>query len=364
MPAANMLIWAIRQQKPAQNYSKRDMKTNLLITLLAIISLFTTLLPGCTPSNARQVVIYTSVDQVFSEPVLQQFEQQTGIRVLPVYDVEAAKTTGLVNRLITEKSHPRADVFWNGEFAQTILLQQQGVLAPYLSPNAADIPAKYVDPEGYWTGIGGRARVLLVNTRLVSPDKYPKSIFDLAKNDWPADKIGIANPAFGSTGTEAAALYAVLGQDQAKAFYTTLYNRGVRVLAGIAEVRQLVSSGQLMMGLVDTDDAIGAINDGSPVTMVFLDQNGMGTLVLPNTVALIAGGPHPAEGKMLLDFLLSHNVTESLVKAGWSQVPIRASDPISPAIKNVELNSMNVSLTEIYGQLKTSQNDLAQIFIK
>jgi len=58
------------------------------------------------------VVVYTSVDQVYSEPVIRAFEKRTGILVLPVYDVEASKTTGLVNRLIAERGRPQADVFW------------------------------------------------------------------------------------------------------------------------------------------------------------------------------------------------------------------------------------------------------------
>lgn len=339
--------------------------TRRFATMLILTAVLTaSLLPACTPADTKQVVIYTSVDQVFSEPILKDFEKQTGIRVLPVYDIEAAKTTGLVNRLISEKSKPRADVFWNGEFAQTILLKEQGVLTPYKSQNAADIPAKFADPDGYWTGVCGRARILLVNTQLVPPDKYPKSILDLTKNDWPADKIGIANPAFGSTATQAAALYAVMGQTRAKAFYTALSERGVRVAAGNSEVKDLVAAGQLMMGLTDTDDAVGAIEAKAPVKMIFLDQDGMGTLVLPNSVALIAGGPNSAEGKKLIDFILSQGVTESLVKAGWSQVPLRPSDPASPALYKVDIVSMNASLTDIYKQLKASQNDMAQIFIK
>jgi iron(III) transport system substrate-binding protein len=69
---------------------------------------------GCSGREAGQqeVVIYTSLDKVFSEPILEAFEKETGIRVLPVYDSEATKTTGLVNRLITEKGNPKADVFW------------------------------------------------------------------------------------------------------------------------------------------------------------------------------------------------------------------------------------------------------------
>ena len=73
-----------------------------------------------TRKPQREVVIYTSVDQVFSEPILDKFQADTGITVKAVYDVEAAKTTGLVNRLISEKNKPLADVWWSGEVAQTI----------------------------------------------------------------------------------------------------------------------------------------------------------------------------------------------------------------------------------------------------
>ena len=144
-------------------------KAKIALFFISLVLVAVTLLVACKPQNKKEIIVYTSVDQVFSEPIFNEFEKETGIRVLPVYDVEAAKTTGLVNRLITEKNRPQADVFWNGEFVQTILLKEDGVLASYASPNARDIPAEYVDSQGYWAGFAGRARVLLVNTNLVAP---------------------------------------------------------------------------------------------------------------------------------------------------------------------------------------------------
>jgi len=102
--------------------------------------------------HATQVVVYTSLDQIFSEPVLRDFERLTGIKVRAVYDVEAAKTTGLVNRLIAEKKRPKCDVFWNSEIGRTIVLKRKGVLTPYCSPSALDIPPIFKDKEGSWTG--------------------------------------------------------------------------------------------------------------------------------------------------------------------------------------------------------------------
>ena len=89
---------------------------------------------GCSRSSKHEVVIYTSQDQSLSESIFQQFATETGIRVLPVYDTEAAKTTGLVNRLIEEKEHPRADVFWSSEAVQTVILKRRDVLERYRSP--------------------------------------------------------------------------------------------------------------------------------------------------------------------------------------------------------------------------------------
>ena len=160
---------------------KAGLKINTLIMLLVLTA---TSLAACQArKQTPRVVIYTSVDQIYSEPILKAFEARSGVQVLAVYDVEAAKTTGLVNRLIAEIDNPQADVFWNGEFAQTLLLQEVGVLTAYLSPEAGDIPAQYRDPQGYWTGIAGRARVLVVNTDLVSPEDYPTSIHSLLETN-------------------------------------------------------------------------------------------------------------------------------------------------------------------------------------
>ncbi len=332
---------------------------------LSIIFILSVVLPACNPrSTAGEVVIYTSVDQNFSSPILDRFEEQSGIKVLPVFDVEAAKTTGLVNRLIAEKSRPQADVFWNGEFAQTILLKEEGALAPYVSPNVVDIPDQYLDPEGYWAGFAGRARVLLVNTDLVSPGDYPQSIFDLLEPQWPAEQIGIAYPLFGTTATQAAAIYTALGAEKGREFYRELHDRGISVVAGNSVVRDLVASGQLMFGLTDTDDACGAVSKGAPVVIIFPDQDGMGTLVIPNTVALINNGPHPQEARALIDFLLSSETEGLLIEAGWSHVSLRPVDVKPGCIETSDIKGMDVSLIDVFGQLTRIKEELAEIYIQ
>lgn len=321
-----------------------------------VILLMLSLLADCRPVTVPTVVVYTSVDQPHSEPVLQAFEQATGIRVRAVYDTEATKTTGLVSRLMAERDRPQADVFWSSEIAQTLWLQEQGVLTPYLSPQAADIPLALRDPNGYWTGMGLRARILLVNTDLVPASAHPRSIFDLIQ--WSPGEAGVANPLFGTTATHIAALYAALGADEARAYVQALRDGGARVVDGNSVVRDMVVSGDLQVGLTDTDDAHSATQAGKPVKVIVPDQDGIGALLIPNTIALVAGGPNSEQGHALVDFLVSQDTEQMLTEVGFLYASVRSQD-LDPT-----LVGMDVSWPEVAVQMAPAKRDVKEILLR
>jgi iron(III) transport system substrate-binding protein len=336
---------------------------------LRFFLLFLLLIPivgGCTsPTQQPTVVVYTSVDQPYAEPIFAHFQEQTGIQVKAIYDVEATKTTGLVNRLIAEAKRPQADVFWNNEIVQTIHLQLNQILQPYLSPQAEEIPAGYRDPNGYWTGVTARARVLIVNTERV-PDPSEINSMDLFFDEgYPGRAIGIANPLFGTTLTHAAAIYQQLGADAAQDYFQALYERGVQVLDGNSVVRDLVASGDLVFGLTDTDDACGALKRGDPVAVILPDQNGKGTMLIPSTVALIAGAPHPENGRALIDYLLLADTEQALLDAGFSHIPLHAElKADSACITTQSIRTMEIDYLEVYQHFEEIQSDLRTIFLR
>src|SRR5690606_28301835 len=106
---------------------------------------------------------YTSVDEPVATPILKDFERRTGIRVDVRTDTEATKSVGLVERLIAEKGNPKADVFWGNEVFLTMRLADEGVLQPYQSPAAADVPRLFKDADHKWAGNALRARVIVAN---------------------------------------------------------------------------------------------------------------------------------------------------------------------------------------------------------
>lgn len=281
------------------------------------------------------VTVYVSTDRVFSEPILKAFEQRSGIRVSAVYDTEETKSTGLANRLIAEQSHPQADVFWSNEPVRTLVLKQRNVLAPYQSPSARDIPATFKDPDGYWTGFSARIRVIGYNTTLVPGGAAPASVLELADPTWKG-QVAIADPRFGSMSFHVAALYVMLGDEKADDFFRRLKANGVKIVSGNSVVRDMIVSGEVKVGLTDTDDVNVAVQGGAPIAMALPDKDGMGVPVMPNMVSLIAGAPHPEAARKFIDYLLSPEVEAALAKSEAVQIPLRTSVEGPPNLPRID----------------------------
>jgi iron(III) transport system substrate-binding protein len=310
--------------------------------------------PELAPTTGRAVTIYVSTDRVFSEPVLQEYERRSGVRVDVVYDTEETKSTGLANRILAEANRPQADVFWSNEPVRTLVLKSRSVLAPYRSPNAAGIPEALVDPDGYWTGFSARIRVIAYNTTLVKPDEAPRSVFDLADPKWKG-QAAMADPRFGSTSFHVAALYAELGDAKADDLFRRLRANDVRVVDSNSTVRDLVVRGEVKVGLTDTDDVNVAIEDGQPVAMILPDRDGLGVPVMPNMVSLIANGPHPEEARRLIDYLLSSDVERQLAESEAVQIPVHAG---VPGPKNIPPISSFTPMTLDYGKAAARVEDV------
>jgi iron(III) transport system substrate-binding protein len=318
---------------------------------------------GCGSRGPREVVVYTALDQDFSEPIFGEFARETGIVVRPKFDTESTKTVGLTNVIIAEAQRPRCDLFWNNEILNTLRLERHGLLRPYQSPAAADYPPSARSPDGTWYGFAARARVLVVNTNRVAEERRPKSVRDLTDPQW-YELCGIAKPLFGTTATHAACLFAAWGDEEAKEFFLGV-KRNARIMAGNKQVAQAVAAGTLDIGLTDTDDAVIEIERGMPIAIVYPDQGEgqIGTLFIPNTLALIKGSPNPEPAEELLDFLLSSDVERRLADGPSAQIPLRKGVPASPRVKTPgEVRAMEVDWSAAAAKWDTAAEFLANEF--
>jgi iron(III) transport system substrate-binding protein len=295
-----------------------------------------------------------SEDQVFSEPILKDFERETGIAVKSVFDTEESKSTGVMNRLIAEKNNAQADVYWANEPVRADALKQRGVSTPYDSSSAKDIPDQFKDPDHYWTGFSARARVLLVNARsTVKPASVTAYVDPSVKG-----RAAIANPLFGTTTAYVAALFTIWGDEHARTFMNDMKTNAVKVTTSNGESADFVAAGQVDFSLVDSDDAVNRKKQGKPVEIVYPDQepNGLGVLILPNAVALIKGGPHPENGKKLIDYLLSKSTERKLAFADCAQIPLHAGIDTPPEVRRIEdIKPMRVGYANLARKMEEIQ---------
>jgi len=274
-----------------------------------------------TSAASRTVVVFTAHDRIYSEPILAEFQRRTGITVEPVYDAEAAKTTGLINRLLARRDDQECDVLWNNEPTQTASLAQAGVLEPYRSPSAARIPATYRDPQDRWTGFAARVRLFVYNTKKFPTNPPPASLATFTDPAYRGQGV-IALPYYGTTFTHVGVLHQRRGAVWLKDWFTRAKDNGTAFAPGNGAACELVASGERSFGLTDTDDAHRAILEGKPIAFAIPDAAEIGPILMPNTVALVKGAPHGAEAKQLIDYLLSADVERRLAEMDGAQIPL------------------------------------------
>ncbi len=279
-------------------------------------------------SNARaaDLILYTSIDEPYVRPIVRDFEKQTGLSVQLVTDTEATKTAGLVEKLAAEAAHPRADVYWGNEIFHTLQLTKQGLFQPYASPAGADISPRWRDAGDLWHAVGLRARVIAISTRPEAKDAVApiRTLEDLTN---PALKghIALCHPAFGTASGHIAALYLLWGPEKFDTVMRGLRANDVKLLGGNSAVADQIASGALWAGPTDNDDVTNGKSNGDKIEQIIPNQSDIGTLMMPTTLALVAGAPHPDAGKKLIDFLLDPAIEKRLIDAGYIGYSVRGT---------------------------------------
>jgi iron(III) transport system substrate-binding protein len=272
--------------------------------------------------SKQEVVVYAAQDQVYAEQILRQFEKETGVKVKAIYDSEAVKTVGLANRLLAERSHPQCDVFWGNEEMRTRQL-------------AASRDGGIFRETNGWAAFGYRSRRVVINTNHIRLDSggsstasqtggngsgtgwnpslpmAPRSLTELTNQIW-RGKVALAYPQFGTTAAHFHALRQLWGEQTWLAWCRALAANKPFLVDGNSVVVKFVGRGDAWIGLTDSDDIAAAQREGLPVAELPLNNE---MLLIPNTVAVIRGAPHPQSAQRLFEYLQRPEIAQKLVAA-------------------------------------------------
>ncbi|MBL9119892.1 MAG: extracellular solute-binding protein [Phycisphaerae bacterium] len=289
---------------------------------------------GC--DRRPSVVVYVSADESVARPILIEFERTSGVRVDPVFDTEATKTTGLAQRLRSERDRPRADVFWSSEIAQTIRLAEEGVLMEAHSADLDAWPSQHRDPSSRWFSFAARARVIVYSTERVTKEEVPGTWMHLTRDRW-RGRIAMADPRFGTTRTHMGVLASMWERRMMPGFFEAwlqgLHENQIALLtSGNGGVVEAIAHGQFDIGMTDTDDVWAGQAQGWKIDLVYprhvaqADEPTGGTLLIPNTCALVAqpltDAKRHAAALQLLEYLLSPAVERALLNSPSRNIPL------------------------------------------
>ena len=156
--------------------------------------------------SSGSLVVYSGRSETLVGPIIEQFEEVTGIDV----SVKYGGTSAIAATLLEEGSNTPADVF----FAQDP--GGLGAVKQMLSDLPDDlleiVPSWARSTEGKWVGISGRARVIIFNTDNLSQDDIPSSISGFTDSKWKG-RIGWA-PGNASFQTMVTAMRVLWGEDK------------------------------------------------------------------------------------------------------------------------------------------------------
>jgi iron(III) transport system substrate-binding protein len=258
------------------------------------------------------------------QPVIDAFQaQHPDLEIL----LKSGSNSELANALLEEQTNPQADIFITTELLTAQALSQQGIFQPYRPQGAEAFPPGFSGEGDTWTGLTRRARVIMYNTELVSPGDVPKSIFDLINPKWKG-QVAAAGSTNGSMQAQVASMRQLIGEGATEAWLTDLIANDVTFFGGHTDVRKAVGAGEFKIGLVNDYYYYLQQAEGSPVGIVFPDQEAGGIGLITNATAagIIQGAGNPAAAMAFLDFLVSHAGQERFAELNYEY-------PLLPGVK-------------------------------
>lgn len=251
-----------------------------------------------------KVAIYTSTDEAQGLPIVEAFKQAYGIAV----DYNGIGTTDVYNRVISEAAANQvgADIAWTSSMDLQVVLASKGLLDVYKSPEAGNYPsASNYNNIVYGTSIEPVA--MLYNKNLLKPEWVPKSRADLVKllQEHKADlkgKVCSFDPEKSGIGF----LLAVTDLRNTKNFWDLAKAFGAvdgKVYGSSGAMREKVVSGEHVLGFnVIGSYAMQWAKESPVVGFAFGSDY---TAAFQRVASVTKNAPHPAAGRLFLDFLLS-----------------------------------------------------------
>ena len=297
-----------------------------------------------------EVVWYTSAGLQDSNPMADIFQKDyPAIRV----SVIRAGSGVLINKILNEARAQKGlfDVL-NTNDESVLPLKRRGLLASYMSPEAAFYDDDLKDKEGYWHSAYVIPWFLGFNTRMLKKDEVPKTYEELLNARWKGRKIALGSD---NGSLILSGLIRLWGKEKAIRYFQQLAKQEPAIQAGAPSSRiQLLAAGEFPLTLASGNTLQTFVTRGAPVDWVPLEP----VFVQLNAIMLAAQSRHPNATKLFIDFVLSKKGQEMIrsfhrvpARTGVDAEPPRIFKGFKRVVQDIEAAARGEETTKLYNEI-------------
>lgn len=255
--------------------------------------------PATQVPESQKLIVYTSHKEEVYRPIIQEFEEETGILV----DTHAGGTTEMLHLMAESEADANVDVFFGGGVAS--LEAYREYLDPYSVSLKDSLDPSLTSTDDRWTPFTELPLIFIYNNKLVSEEDAPKSWREFLDDTWKGE-ISFADPEkSGTSFTILETLRDVSGLSLEETIAAFCDAMDGDMSEGSGEVLQLVDSGEKLVGITLEESALKEIARGNDISIVYPEE---GTSVVPDGAAIVRNAPHRENAEKFLDFIVGDAV--------------------------------------------------------
>ena len=301
------------------------------------------LLAACGDGDEDSLTIYSGRSETLVGPLIQQFQEDTGVDV----SVKYAGTPQLAATLLEEGTNTPADLF----FAQDPggLSAVEGMLRTLPESTLSLVPEWASSPNGRWIGLSGRARTVAYNTERLAPEDLPDDLTGFADPKWKG-RIGWA-PTNASFQTMVTAMRAVWGEEQTLQWLKNVQGNEPKVYPKNTPIVAATAAGEIDVGFVNhyyLHRFLAEEGESFKARNYHPRAGGPDAIIMVAGAGILTESDNPGNAQRFIDYLLSDSAQQYFAAETY-EYPLTGSIPASGGviplseINNPDLSSQDLS---------------------
>jgi iron(III) transport system substrate-binding protein len=291
------------------------------------------------------LVVYSGRQEALVQPIIDDFEDETGIEV----SVRYGNTAQLAAQIIEEGDRTRADVYFAQDGGALGALSKEGMLAELPSDLLETVDTRFRSDDGTWVGTTGRSRVIVYDPDQLTEDEVPDTVFDLTEPEWKG-KVGIS-PSNASFEAFVTAMRVMEGDDRAQEWLEGMQANDVQLFDNNVLILNAAEDGVIALGLINhyywyeqvAEEGLDAV----PARLKFLPGGDPGALVNVAGVGVLEGTDREDEALAFAEYLLGEHA-QTYFAEDTKEYPLIDGIPIAEGLPPLEsLQAPEIDLSDL-----------------